>query len=143
MNEKRQVKSVLFVCNMNQIRSPMAEFLTKDIFGETIYAQSAGIYIGDEDGFMQFVMEERGLDVSDHKPESLNKLEDTYVDLVITLAQQAREETSHFFKGLAVDLEHWDIENPSIAVGQRDTVLSAYRQTREQLENLIKKRFTI
>ncbi len=46
-------KSVLFVCNMNQIRSPMAEFLTKDIFGDKIYAQSAGIFAGDEDGFMQ------------------------------------------------------------------------------------------
>jgi len=126
---------------MNQIRSPMAEFLTKDIFGNTIYAQSAGIYTGDEDGFMQSVMQERGIDVSEHVPESLNQLDDTFVDLVITLTEQAQADTADFFKGQSVEIEHWPIENPSIAVGKRDDVLAAYRKTREELEKRIRARF--
>lgn len=134
-------KSVLFVCNMNQIRSPMAEFLTKDIFGSRIYAQSAGLFKGDPDGFMQAVMQERGIDVSGHEPESLDDLDDHFVDLVITLAGQAHDGTVDFFKDEAVDVEYWDIENPSIAVGRRDDVLAAYRQTRDELERRIKERF--
>ena len=55
---------------MNQIRSPMAEFLTQKHFGTSIYAQSAGIYRGDEDGFMQAVMAEKDIDVSNHTPET-------------------------------------------------------------------------
>lgn len=134
-------KSVLFVCNMNQIRSPMAEFLTKDLFGDKIFAQSAGLYAGDEDGFMQSIMQERGIDASSHEPETLEQLEDSFVDLVITLTSQAHEGTVDFFKDQPVEIEFWETENPSIAVGKRDIVLTAYRKTREQLERRIKARF--
>ncbi len=142
MSNSTQPKSVLFVCNMNQIRSPMAEFLTKDIFKGSVYAQSAGIYQGDEDGFMQAVMRERGIDVSAHEPETLNDLEDHYVDLVITLTRQAHEASIDFFKDEAVEIELWDTVNPSIAVGKREEVLASYRQTRNQLEKQITARFS-
>ena len=142
MSEAVVPKSVLFVCNMNQIRSPMAEFLTKDRFGSSIYAQSAGLYRGDPDGFMQAVMQERGVDVSKHEPESLDDLDDHFVDLVVTLASQAHEGTVDFFKDEAVDVEFWEIENPSIAVGRREDVLAAYRKTRDDLERRIRERFS-
>lgn len=134
-------KSVLFVCNMNQIRSPMAEFLTKDLFGDSIYAQSAGIFSGDEDGFMHAVMQERDIDASSHEPETLEQLEDSFVDLVITLTTQAHEGTLEFFKDQPVEIEFWETENPSIAMGKREIVLSAYRKTRNQLEQRIRERF--
>lgn len=143
MSNNEVPKSVLFVCNMNQIRSPMAEFLTKDILGSSIYAQSAGIYKGDEDGFMQAVMKERGIDVSEHEPETLDDLEDHFVDLVITLTTQAHDDTVDFFKDEAVEVEHWPVENPSIAVGRREEVLAAYRKTREDLERRIRERFSV
>lgn len=126
---------------MNQIRSPMAEFLTQELFGDKIYVQSAGIYAGDEDGFMQFIMQERGIDASSHEPETLEQLEDSFVDLVITLTRQAHEGTVDFFKNQPVKIEFWETENPSIAVGRREEVLAAYRKTREQLEQRIRARF--
>jgi len=126
---------------MNQIRSPMAEFLTQDLFGDKIYAQSAGIYSGDEDGFMHAVMQERGINASCHTPETLEQLEDSFVDLVITLTSQAHDGTVDFFKNQPVEIEFWETENPSVAVGKRDTVLAAYRKTREQLEKRIRERF--
>ena len=141
MTKPEMPKSVLFVCNMNQIRSPMAEFLTQNLFGDKIYAQSAGIYAGDEDGFMQFIMQERRIDASSHEPETLEQLDDSFVDLVITLTSQAHDGTVDFFKGQPVEIEFWETENPSIAVGRREEVLAAYRKTREQLEQRIKVRF--
>ena len=142
MTNSNMPKSVLFVCNMNQIRSPMAEFLTKDIFGDKIYAQSAGIYAGDEDGFMQSIMEERNIDATSHEPETLEQLEDSFVDLVITLTTQAHEGTVDFFKNQPVEIEYWETENPSITLGNREAVLAAYRKTRQQLEKRIRERFT-
>lgn len=127
---------------MNQIRSPMAEFLTKDIFGGKIYAQSAGLYKGDEDGFMQAVMRERGIDVSEHEPETLADLEDHFVDLVVTLTEQAHEASQDFFRDESVEIEHWPTVNPSIEVGRRDDVLQSYRKTRDILEKQIRARFT-
>ena len=142
MTNSSMPKSVLFVCNMNQIRSPMAEFLTKDIFGDKIYAQSAGIYAGDEDGFMQSIMEERNIDATSHEPETLEQLEDSFVDLVVTLTTQAHEGTVDFFKNQPVEIEYWETENPSITLGNREAVLAAYRKTRQQLEKRIRERFT-
>ena len=134
-------KSVLFVCNMNQIRSPMAEFLMRDLLGDKVFVQSAGLYTGDEDGFMQAIMAERNIDVSSHTPESLDELEDSYVDLVITLTEQARDGCEDFFRDQAVQLEHWETENPSITLGNREAVLAAYRKTRKELEKRIRDRF--
>lgn len=142
MSDSPAPKSVLFVCNMNQIRSPMAEFLTKDIFRKQIYAQSAGLYKGDEDGFMQAVMSERGIDVSAHEPETLDDLEDHFVDLVVTLTEQAYEATIDFFKDESVEIEHWPTINPSIEVGRREEVLQSYRKTRDILEKQIRSRFS-
>lgn len=113
----------------------------RDIMGDRIYVQSAGLHNGDEDGFMFAVMEERGIDASSHVPETLEELEDAYVDLVITLTSQAHEGVLEFFKGQPVEIEFWEIENPSIAVGRREEVLAAYRKTRDDLERRIRQRF--
>ena len=134
-------KSVLFVCNLNQIRSPMAEFLVKDIYGDQIYAQSGGIEEGDVDGFMQAVMKERGIDVTNHIPRSLQQLDDTFADLVITLSPAAHRETLDYMEGQAVEIEYWPTRNPSDTVGRREDILEAYRQTRDELEDKIRERF--
>lgn len=119
----------------------MAEFLVRDIYGSKIYAQSAGIFIGDRDSFMHAVMEERNIDCTAHEPESLEQLEDAFVDLVITMTQQADDACREFFQDQPVEIEFWETENPSIAVGNRDAVLATYRQTRNQLEKQIRERF--
>ncbi|MEM7068674.1 MAG: protein-tyrosine-phosphatase [Pseudomonadota bacterium] len=141
MSGSSNPKSVLFVCNLNQIRSPMAEYLTRVVCGTSIYTQSAGVYKGEEDGFMQAVMKERGIDVSNHEPETLDDLEDHFVDLVITLTDMSKEQAAEFFKDEAVEIEHWSIGNPSIAAGRREEVLAAYRNTRDELEERIRERF--
>ncbi|MFN6986336.1 MAG: protein-tyrosine-phosphatase, partial [Rhizobium oryzihabitans] len=41
-NEGRAPKSVLFMCGMNSIRSPMAEVIAKRLVAPGIYIQSAG-----------------------------------------------------------------------------------------------------
>ena len=133
--------SVLFVCTMNQIRSPMAEFLAKDILETSVYAQSAGVTCGDIDGFMQAVMKERGIDVSGHEPVSLEELDDTYMDLVVTLTPEAHQRTQEFMRGQSVTIEYWPIANPSGTTGKREDILSAYRHTRDLLEKRIRERF--
>ena len=92
---------------------------------------------------MQAIMQERGIDVSGHEPETLDELEDHFVDLVVTLTTQAHDHTVDFFKDEAVDIEYWPIENPSIAVGRRDDVLATYRKARNDLEKRIRERFSV
>ena len=55
--------SVLFVCAMNAIRSPMAEYIARDIFPADMEFQSAGSFPGYVDPFMPSVMQERNIDI--------------------------------------------------------------------------------
>ena len=91
---------------------------------------------------MQAVMMEKGIDTSSHEPETLEELEDHFVDLVVTLTQQAHDATLDFFRDEAVEVEFWPTENPSIAIGRRDEVLETYRNTRNELEKRIIERFS-
>ena len=67
-------EAVLFACNYNRVRSPMAEALFKHFYGTRAFVDSCGLKPDptDEgvDPFVAVVMDEMGLDVSDHQPKS-------------------------------------------------------------------------
>ena len=56
-------KAVLFACNMNAVRSPMAEAILSYLAGRRIYVESAGVRAGELDPFAITVMEEIGIDL--------------------------------------------------------------------------------
>lgn len=136
-----EATSVLFVCGMNTIRSPMAERLFKDIYGDKIYCDSAGIIAGDPDGFAISVMAERGLDMENHQSKALEQMDDFYYDLIIALTPEAHSKAIELTSGNFVEVEYWPTMDPSMVVGSREQVLEAYRQTRDNLEKNIKKKF--
>ena len=66
--------SVLFCCDHNAVRSPMAEGLMKKAHGHAIYVQSAGILSDLEiDGFAIAVCAEIGVELSRHRTRSLGR----------------------------------------------------------------------
>ncbi len=134
-------QSVLFVCAMNSIRSPMAENLTRSIFGKQIYARSAGVAAGNADPFMQAVMDERGIPMAAHTPMTLDELGEGYFDLVVTLSPEAHHRVLQLMRSQASEVEYWPTMDPSTVAGKREQVLDAYRQTRDRLEERIKNRF--
>lgn len=141
-SNNEQPSSVLFVCGMNSIRSPMAEFLTRKYFGQLIFTQSAGVHAGASDGFMQQVMAERDIDLSNHKPSTLEELEDNFFDLIITLSPEAHHRSLDWANSQSVDVEYWPTMDPSTVAGSRQQVVDAYRTTRDSIEKRIKDRFS-
>ncbi len=135
--------SVLFVCGLNAIRSPMAENLAKRLLGTAMFIQSAGVEAGDRDLFAEEVMGELGLDISTHKPTMLDDLDDSYFDLIITLAPEAHHRALQMAGAQAVEVEYWPTMDPSAVAGSRGQILEAYRQTRDYLEARIRARFGI
>lgn len=136
-----RVSSVLFVCSMNCIRSPMAEQLAKDMFPGQLFVESAGAVTGEPDGFAISVMAERGIDISGHVPKTLEELEDDYFDLIVTLSPQAHHKVMDFVSGSSVDVEYWPTMDPTTVAGSREQVLDAYREVRDWLEGRIRERF--
>lgn len=137
----KPVSSVLFVCGMNAIRSPMAEALVKGIFHRRLYADSAGARAGEPDPFAAAAMAEKGLSLEGHIPKSLEELEDGFYDLVVTLSPEAHHRALEHTSSQSVDVEYWPTMDPSTVAGSREQILEAYRQVRDSLERRIRERF--
>lgn len=133
--------SVLFVCGMNAIRSPMAEMLARRHLPAGTYIASAGIRHGERDPFVDAVLAEMGLDLGRRQPQTLDDLEDDYFDLIVTLAPEAHHRALERTRASAVDVVYWPTPDPAVATGTRERILDAYRAVRDHLEIMLSKRF--
>jgi protein-tyrosine-phosphatase len=133
--------AVLFACSRNAVRSPMAEAILKHLAGSRIYVDSAGVRPGEPDPFAVAVMEEIGIDLSRHRPKSLDELNDGSFDLIVTLSPEAHHKALQLAQGFAVDVEYWPTLDPTFTEGSRESILDAYRTVRDGLFRRIKQRF--
>ena len=134
-------KAVLFACNMNAVRSPMAEAILRHLAGRQIYVESAGVRAGEADPFAIAVMEEIGIDLSRHAPQAIADLYDSSFDLVISLSPEAHHQALEMTRTQAIDAEYWPTIDPTAAMGSREQILNAYRDVRDTLFRRIKGRF--
>ena len=63
--------AVLFACTTNAVRSVMAAAILRHLAGKRAYVASAGVRAGTSDPFVTAVMDEIGIDVSQHTPNTL------------------------------------------------------------------------
>jgi protein-tyrosine-phosphatase len=147
--------AVLFACNFNQVRSPMAEALLKRLVGDWVYVDSCGLRlpamvhddIADEDvaagvdPFAEAVMAELGCDLTRHRPKTFADLEDSSFDLVVSLTPEAQHRSVELARGRAADIEYWPTHDPALTDGSREARLEAYRQVRDGLARRIAERF--
>jgi len=134
--------AVLFACNINSVRSPMAEALVKLLYGFDIYVDSCGVSPKNElDPFVIEVIDELGGDLSHHRPKAFADLTDTSFDLVISLTPEAHHQALQMTGGRAMDALYWPTPDPTLATGSRDQMLEAYRHTRDYLKGRIQAQF--
>jgi protein-tyrosine-phosphatase len=143
--------AVLFACNLNRVRSPMAEALLKYLVGDRIFVDSCGIRHPSDpidesdpdaiDPFAEAVMAELGCDLSGHRAKTFAELEDTSFDLVVSLTPEAQHQAVELARGRATEIEYWPVFDPTLAEGSRETRLAAYREVRDALAAKIAARF--
>lgn len=135
--------AVLFACSMNSVRSPMAAAILRHLAGRRVYVESAGVRAGGTDAFAAAVMNEIGIDITQHKPHTLRDLHDTSFDLVITLSPEAHHQALELTRTMAVEVEYWPTFDATVMIGQgsREQILQAYRTVRDELFQRIKRRF--
>ena len=135
--------AVLFACSQNAIRSPMAEGLTRHFFGHKIYVASCGVRAGEPDPFVIAVMDELGIDLSRHRPQSFEDLSDDSFDLIVSLSPEAHHWAVEMTRTMALEAEYWPTIDPSLTEGSREQRLEAYREVRDQLRQRLLARFRI
>ena len=134
--------SVLFACNINSVRSPMAEALMKLLYGREVYVDSCGVQPKpDLDPFAVEVIDESGGDLADHRPKSFADLTDTSFDVVISLTPEAHHHAVELARGRSMEIVYWPTPDPTLVSGNREAILDAYRQTRDHLRRRISERF--
>lgn len=147
MSELIQPQSVLFACDHNSIRSPMAEGLLKQHIGTSIFVQSAGVKGDMEiDGFAISVCREVGVELSRHRTRSFDDLMewgddlDSY-DLIVALSPAAQRRALEYTRFYSLEVEYWQTMDPSGFGDSREAKLNKYRSVRDQIADKIKKRF--
>lgn len=134
---------VLFCCTMNAVRSPMAAAILGHLAGARVRVSSAGVRAGAPDPYMVAVMDEIGIDVSEHDPRSMESLGDETFDLIITLSPEAHHHALELTRVMAADVEYWPTLDATVKAGKstREATLVRYRYVRDQLFSRIKTRF--
>jgi protein-tyrosine-phosphatase len=146
------VGAVLFACNFNRVRSPMAHALLKRIAGDRIFVDSCGLkhppISFDEDAgtssvdpLAAEVMAEVGCDLSAYMAKTFDELQDDSFDLVISLTPEAQHRAVEMARGRAAEIEYWPTQDPTLQEGSRQARLDAYRLVRDSLAQRIARRF--
>lgn len=133
--------SVLFICHLNSIRSPMAEGLMKKLHGDHIYVQSCGISAGEIDDLMVAIMKESGIDMAAHASRSLLEIQDTSFDVVIAFTEAAGEAARAAFANADTLIEVWPTPDPTAGVLDVRAMMNNYRSVRDFINNRLKRRF--
>ncbi|MDO8380528.1 low molecular weight phosphatase family protein [Phenylobacterium sp.] len=136
--------AVLFACNFNRVRSPMAEALMKRALGDRVFVDSCGLKRDEAEGvdpFVEAVMAELSADLSDHRPKTFEDLEDSSFDLVVSLTPEAQHRAVEMTRGRAAEIEYWPTFDPTLVEGSREARLAAYREVRDALAAHIAQRF--
>lgn len=140
-------QSILFCCDHNAVRSPMAEGIMKKLYGFDAYVQSVGVVNDLEiDGFAIAVCEEIGVELARHRARSFDELEQfgealSGFDLIVALSPASQKKALELTRYYHLTVEYWPVLDPTGLGEARDQKLNAYRQTRDQIYDKLKGRW--
>ena len=123
--------NLLFLCVANSARSQMAEGLARHLFGDAATVQSAG-------GFPSYVhplairaLAELGIDISSHRSKSVDEIDLSGIDVVITLCE---DEVCPVLP-IRTRRLHWPLSDPAAAAGDDESRLQRFREVRDELRS--------
>lgn len=140
-------QSVLFCCDHNSVRSPMAEGIMKKFYGTGTYVQSAGVHSDLEiDGFSIAVCKEMNVELSRHRSRSFDEMEEwgddlSSFDLVVALSPASQRRALDLTRFYHLDVEYWPIIDPTGLGETREAKLDSYRLARDQIVKRLVDRF--
>ncbi len=132
-------QSILFCCDHNAVRSPMAEGIMKKFYGTDTYVQSAGVMNDlDIDGFSIAVCKEIGVELHRHRTRSFDEMAEwgddlSSFDLVVSLSPASQRRALELTRVFHLDVVYWPVMDPTGLGETHAAKLAAYRQTRDQI----------
>ena len=140
-------QSILFCCDHNSVRSPMAEGIMKKLYGTGTYVQSVGVINDLEiDGFSIAVCDEIGVELSRHRSRRFDEMERwgddlSSFDLIVALSPASQRRALELTRLFHLTVEYWPILDPTGIGETREMKLVSYRQTRDQILNKLREKW--
>ncbi len=124
---------VLFLCTGNSARSQLGEALLRKHAGDRFEVHSAGLEPKGLNPYTVRVLEEIGVDPSQHRSKGLRDyLGRVNFGYLITVCSDA-EKNCPIFPGVSVRL-YWPFEDPAKAEGSGEEKLAKFREVRDQID---------
>ena len=126
-------RTVLFLCTGNCCRSPLAEAILRHVAGDRFEVLSAG---SAPTGFIHpltlATLAAMGISADGLESKSWREYTGRHVDLVITVCDQAAQETCPVYPGSGLKV-HWPLPDPSFYPGDAGDKLRLCRLIAERL----------
>jgi len=128
-------KKVLFICTGNACRSQIAHGLLRELAGDQYEVFSAGSNPSQVHPMSISVMEEIGIDISDHTSDHVDDYLDYGINIVITVCDNANQSCPTF--PLDVERIHWSIDDPFRGWNFDTNQMDTFRETRTKIQGKI------
>ncbi len=124
---------ILILCTGNSCRSQMAQGVLQS-FDKMLKVYSAGTEIAKEVNPLAIkAMAEIGIDISSHKPRSVNEYLNEEWDYVITVCGGVKE-ACPMFSGKVLNRVHLGFDDPSKAEGTTEFIWSEFIRVRNEIK---------
>ncbi len=131
---------MLFLCTGNSARSQMAEALMKKYAGDQFEVYSAGLEPKGVNLYTIRVMNEVGIDLSDHESTDLMEyLGHINFGYLITVCAHAEENCPTTFLNTGGQRMSWHFEDPAAFEGTDEEKLAKFREIRDQIDQRIQR----
>lgn len=128
-------KNILVLCTGNSCRSQIAEGFLKAMLEDQANVYSAGVETHGVNPRAIAIMNEIGIDLSDHTSNHIDEYLDVPMDLVITVCDHAKERCPVF--PAAVKSVHHNFPDPAKADGSEEEIAQSFRDVREQIRDYL------
>jgi arsenate reductase len=129
-------KKILILCTGNSCRSQIAEGYMRYFTGNKTEVYSAGIETHGVNPKAISIMQEDGIDISNHTSNNIDEYSTIDFDYVITVCDNAKERCP-FFPTKAIKL-HYNFPDPAKAIGNDDEIAEQFRIVRQMIKDYCK-----
>jgi len=130
---------ILFICTGNSCRSIMAEAITNHYSNGRYLSFSAGsVPTGEVHPKALKTLDNHGIKPNAPRSKSWNEFKSESIDLVITVCDQAAQESCPIFPGHPKIL-HWSIPDPAKVKGSEMQINNEFEEVFSQLKQRIEK----
>jgi arsenate reductase len=130
------MKNILVLCTGNSCRSQIAEGFLRHYAGEKANVYSAGVETHGVNPRAISIMNEVGIDLSNHTSNHVDEYTHINFDFVITVCDNAKERCPYF--PTKAEKFHYNFPDPAKVSGTEEEIVNEFRRVRVLIDDYCK-----